>query len=246
MTIANIASKAVRHSNLKFALTALAALTAVGAAAAPQTFTASATVQNAVSLTNTTPLNFGTIFATKTLVGTSGTGIAADSNHIVLTPTGTASVTPGTGTPKTLYMTGALPGVFTVPGLPQGAVIVLNFYAVGGATPITLAASGAGTCGGALVTNASSASAGGKIVLAPALGSSSDPNAGYFCVDSFVTDKTNLTTTGYTVLFADTTLFTFKLGADLITSVPAAASTTAQSFAAGAYSGSFGMDITFN
>ena len=250
MTIANIASKAVRHANqkpgLKFALTALAALTAAGAAAAPQTFTASATVQNAVSVTNTTPLNFGTIFATKTIVGTAGTGIAADSNHIVLTPTGTASVTAGTGTPKTLYMTGATPGVYTVPGLPQGAQIGVNFYPVGSSTAIATVASLAGTCGGGTITNASSAITGGSIVLSPALGSSSDPSAGYLCVTSFTTDTTGLTAGPYTVQYADTTLFTFKLGADLITSAPAVASATAQTFASGAYSGSFGMDITFN
>lgn len=227
---------------LKLALLAstLAGLTGT-TVAAPTLFTATATVQNAVTITQTTPLNFGTVFASKTGVF-NATPAATDSARILLTPAGLATKTDSSvvATPKLLTLGGATAGVFSAPGLPSNAKVGIKLTGADGAALVE--GSPAGSCA------YDTPPATGRIVLK----NGADPTVAFFCVDSFTSDLTNLmpatsaaAATGGDIGFGITTL-TFKLGATLIAQTPLSAAVTApRTFQAGAYTGDFGMEVTF-
>ncbi len=252
MTNATAASRAVKHSNLKsglkFALTALAALAAGGAVAAPQTFTATATVQNAVTLTQTTPMNFGTVFATATSAGAAAD--ATFSQRLSLTPTGAATAANlaagGTTLPgKLLSLGGGVAGVFTAPGLPSNGTVGVRLTdsdnVVGFVNAVDAAAVTAASC---VYDTPALAIAAGQVVLA----NGADPSVAFFCVNGFTSNRLNLLgdtlvpATGYGLGFGVSAL-TFNLGASLITQAPADG--VKRLYQPGAYTGTFGMEVVF-
>jgi len=204
-------------------------------AASAQTFTATATVQNAVTITEVTPLDFGTVFAT----ATAASNAAADetySNKLTLSAAGAASVTAeAAGGPTVLSLGGATAGAFSAPGLPADANVVVAFtnasdLAVTPAASVALAECPYDTPSAALGAN--------KVVLT----NGADPATAFFCVDVFTSNRVGLFSTGYALGLGVTEL-TFNLGATLVAQAPLAGA--ARSFLPGAYTGTFGMEVTF-
>lgn len=220
-------------------LPALVAGIGFAGSAAAQQFDVTATVQNAVTLTEVTPLNFGTVFATTSSVG----AVAADetySSKLTLSPAGVLTATAASaGTPgPVLSLGGATAGQYSAPGLPSNSTVRVVFtnaddLAVTPAASVALAECAFDTPTAAL--------AGNKVVLTNSVG---DPTIGFFCVDVFTSNRTGLfTPTGYALGFGITTL-TFDLGATLVSQAPVTASLT-RTFEAGTYEGTLGMEVQF-
>ena len=202
MTNATAASRAVKHSNLKpglkFALTALAALAAGGAVAAPQTFTATATVQNAVTLTQTTPMNFGTVFATATGLGAATAADPNFSQTLTLTSAGAVSASnkatfppdafPTTSLPgKLLSLAGGVAGVYTAPGLPSNGKVGVRLTDSDNAKAFVNAVDAvAAAC---TYDTPAAAIADGQVVLV----NGADPSVAFFCVNGFTSNQQNPT-----------------------------------------------------
>ena len=260
MTNATAASRAVKHSNLKpglkFALTALAALAAGGAVAAPQTFTATATVQNAVTLTQTTPMNFGTVFATATGLGAATAADPTFSQTLTLTSAGAVSASnkatfppnalPTTSLPgKLLSLAGGVAGVYTAPGLPSNGNVGVRLTDSDNAKAFVNAVDAAAVVAAACTYDTPAAAiADGQVVLV----NGADPSVAFFCVNGFTSNRINLLgdtgvpATGYGLGFGVTAL-TFNLGASLITQAPLDG--TKRLYQPGAYTGTFGMEVVF-
>jgi hypothetical protein len=246
----NMKTHTFKRALLPAAITAIfAGMTGVSssALAAPTQFTATATVQSAVTLTQVTPLTFGTVFATKTLTPHATTAsLAANGEKLTITAAGVASVTTataqagGVAIPKILSLGGAVAGQYSAPGLPDnGKVNIVFSDALGNAiTPATNVATA--EC---MYASTTTAVTGNKIILT----NGADPTTGFFCMDVFTTNRLQLldtsSTGGYSIGFGTTTL-TFNLGATLIAQTPPAAGVV-HTFQPGAYSGSFGMEVVF-
>lgn len=231
------------------------------AAAAPTLFDATATVQNAVTITQTTPLTFGTVFVAKSPAVSAGatahTVAAPLSNKLILSPAGV--VTQGVlvaGAPM-LSLGSATAGTYSVPGLPASSkvgIIVTNATATGtfaNAADAVSAACGYDTAAAALTA--------GKITLSLA---GADPTTtGFFCIGAltaavgatdvtatllptatFASPPVPTAATGYTLGFGATSL-TFNLGATLVQQVPTTGSI--RTYEAGSYTGKIGMEVTF-
>ncbi len=207
------------------------------AGAAPTQFTATATVQNAATISQTTPMNFGTVFATST----AAPNAAADEDYsrkLTMLPAGTVSAetAPGTAGPTILALGGTpAAGGYSSPGLPPNATVKINLFtaadtAFTNVTDVTLTQCAYDT--------PAAAQAASKIVLI----NGADPTTAFFCVDAFTTNRTGLLSTGYALGFGITDL-TFNLGATLVAQAPLTGST--RLFQAGAYTGSFGMEVSF-
>ena len=237
---------------------------AAAVSAAPTLFDATATVQTAVTISEVTPLNFGTVFITNSAAvssaASSSTVAAAAANKLTLAPAG--GVTAGTlvtGAPM-LTLGGATVGSYNIPGLPASSKIGLDITngSVGAADFANAPTSADGSCG---YDSPSDALTGGKIVLSIAGG---DPaTTGFFCLDALTATNTsgaiNITSTflptgtaaaspvatdatGYTLPFGATSL-TFNLGGTLVQQVPRTGSQ--RSYQAGAYEGQIGMEVFF-
>jgi hypothetical protein len=214
------------------------------ALAAPSVFTATATVVGAIPVAQTTPLNFGTVFATKTAVPATTLTTTA-SNKFTLNPT-TGAVTLSAGAASVaMVVLGGTPtaGVFNVASLPSGGIVqILISDSNGLSTYYTSAELAAFTASTATCIYDDSVPA--IAAFKVALTNSADPLQAFFCVDGFTTDRTGLlTTTGYTLPFGTTTL-TFNLGATLISQAPTTG--LARTYQAGAYTGTFGLEIAFH
>lgn len=229
----NMKPKALRILLLSSAIAGLAGMAGTISA---QTFTATATVQNAVTINQVTPLSFGTVFATTTAAG-SASADETYSSKLTLTDAGTASAATAQANvgPNLLSLGGATAGQFAAPGLPLNSSVSLVFKNAAAAThtnaTVTLA-----ECPFTLASDAAPT----KIVMTH---SSNDPSLGFFCVDAFTTNRTNLIGAGYTLPFGVTEL-TFNLGATLVAQAPLTGA--ARTFEAGVYTGSFEMEISFN
>lgn len=233
------------------ALAALAALTGMTgvASAAPQLFTATATVQNAVTLSQTTPLSFGTVFATKS--ASIATAAITSSDKLTLSTAGAITRTAATtGTPPpVLSLVAGTAGVYTAPGLPANATVKVTITNVTGDVITNSADTANASCMFDTTAAAITATTGLKIVLAHSAG---DPLTGFFCVDAFTSDRAGLLGTGvaqgtggagYALGFGVTTL-TFNLGATLVQQSPLTDSMQ-RTYEAGVYSGTVGMEVTF-
>lgn len=225
----------------RLALSAVAAgLMVIGVNASAQQFPMTATVQNAVTLTEVTPLNFGTVFATRTVVGAGGND-ADSSAKLTLAPTGTFTPTAsssGTGGGQVLSLGGATAGQYSAPGLPGNSIVRVVFsnasdLAVTPAASVALASCLYDTPAAALAAN--------KVVLTNSVG---DPTIGFFCVDVFTSNRTGLLGAGYALGFGVTTL-TFDLGATLVAQAPSGAVAAGRTFEAGTYTGTLGMEVQF-
>jgi hypothetical protein len=208
------------------------------ASAAPTQFTATATVQNAVTITEVNGLDFGTVFATTTGVGAIAARDATYAEKLVLSETGTAAVTNAAAlalAPKLVTLGGTQVGQYSAPGIPSNGKVKVSFFDAGDTAFSPAATVAAADCN---YDTPSAAKTAHKIVLE----NGADPTTGFFCVDVFTTNRALLLTTGYTVGFGVTTL-TFDLGATLIGQSPLTAVT--RTYQPGPYSGSFGMEVTF-
>ncbi|MDP2787755.1 MAG: hypothetical protein Q8O79_06740 [Pseudomonadota bacterium] len=241
---------------------ALAGMTGT-ASAAPTLFDATATVQNAVTITQVTPLTFGTVFATKSAVlsaSATATTAAPLSNKLILSPAGT--VTQGvvvSGGNPVLSLGGATAGSYTIPGLPAGAKIALLLTNATAVAMINSAGAVNANCG---YENPTAAGTAGKITLALTGG---DPaSTGFFCVDALTASVAGIdlaagtllptstafgtvataNTTGYTLAFSATSV-TFNLGGTLVQQVPVTTAATPRTYEAGTYSGKIGLEVTF-
>jgi hypothetical protein len=233
--------KRIFRSSAILALSGMASI----AAAAPQNFPVTATVQNAITLSSTTPMTFGTVFITKT--ASSASPAAGESSKLNLS---TASVTTqgaaaSPAAPPLLSLVGGTAGTFTAPGLPTGGVVKVTVYN-NETTPIVITNAVNSAAAACLQTTSALALAAGKIVMTHSAG---DPNTGFFCVDAFVSDKTGLiqtgaqsASTGYTMLFADAGTLTFNLGATLVQQVMTSGQ---KNYEAGVYTGTIGLEATF-
>jgi hypothetical protein len=221
----------------RWLLLPLAALVSTAAYAAPSNFTATATVQNAITIIQDTPMNFGTIFATRSSTG----AVAADetySEKLTLSHTGAISSTHRTDgdAPKVLAMSGnPTAASFTVDDLPANANVAINIFDAAG-NAFTNSALADANCN---YDTAALATAANKIVL----DADGDPTNGIFCLDVFTSNRTNLLTTGYALGFSVTTL-TFNLGATLVSQAPTT-NGLVRTYAAGAYSGEYGLEVIF-
>ena len=256
-------NSSARKSLLAVAIVVALAGVAGSASAAPTLFDATATVQNAVTITQTTPISFGTVFATKSAVlsaAASATTAAPLSNKLILSPAG--AVTPGVavagGNPM-LSLGGAAAGVYTIPGLPSGAKIALVLTNATGVAMINSAGAVNANCG---YENPTASLAAGKITLSLTGG---DPTStGFFCVDALTASVAGVdlaagtllptstafgtaataNTTGYTLGFGATSV-TFNLGGTLVQQVPVTTAATPRTYEAGSYTGKIGLEVTF-
>lgn len=278
MTYTQISPMAANHSNMSGALelkssarksllaaaivVALAEMTG-SAVAAPQLFDVTATVQNAVTMTQVTPLTFGTVFVSKSAAvsaAATATTAAPLSNKLILSPAGTVTQGVSVAGNPMLSLGGATAGSYTVPGLPASAkvgLIITN--ATGNPISPTIFANAAtavnANCG---YDNATAALAAGKITLS--LTGADPATTGFFCIDALTaavgaTDATatllptqaalggvGAAASGYTLGFGATSL-AFNLGGTLVQQVPLTA--PVRTYEAGAYSGKIGMEVTF-
>lgn len=222
---------------------AIAGMAGMAGTISAQTFPVTATVQNAVTITQVTPLHFGTVFATKTNTGSSATEDNTWSRKLTLSSAGAVTAVASTGgnAPQMLSLGGATAGQYSAPGLPSNGSVGIGFKtaddsAFSNATEATAACA---------YDTPALAIAGDKIVMQ----NGADPTTGFFCVDAFTSNRTGLMpvgvtpATGYALGFGVTTL-TFDLGATLVAQAPTT-DALQRSFAAGAYSGTFKMEVTF-
>ena len=225
-----------RALKLAFLASTLAGLTGT-TVAAPTLFTATATVQNAITITQTTPLNFGTIFATGTATGIA-VPLTTQSEKLTLSSANVFSKTDAsTGTvPKVLSFGGSTVGSYSAPGLPSNGTVSITLTDSNGAA-FTNAASAA--LAGCMYDTSAAAITANKIALV----NGADPTTAFFCVDAFTTNRTALIGAGYALGFGVTTL-TFDLGATLVQQTPTTVGTT-RTYQTGAYTGSFGMEVAF-
>lgn len=219
-------------------------LAGVSGQVAAQEFTISANVTNAVSITQNTALNFGTLFATVTGVGGDGTF----SQVVTLAPNGT--VTPETAVasaPAVVYLGSATAGNYTIPGLPINSKVYITLQDSNGEAITNTTTVASMECSYA---DAAAAIADKRIVLT-AGGPGNGNFSGFFCVDGFVASIGGTPSavlldpagTGYTVPGASLGNVTFTLGASV---VPQAVPTgDAAEFEQAAYSGVFNMEVGF-
>lgn len=215
-----------------------------GAQAAPTLFTATATVQNAVTISQTTALNFGNVFATKTNTGQSGVNNTA-SNKLTLSPTGTVtpvsntfSWSPASNAPGPLLSLGGhAAGVFSAT-VPSGALVQVEITNADGNLIDNAASAANAECA---YDNTGAALSANKIIL------TSTPTAAFFCLDAFTSNVPNLigtgpsqTATGHTTT---STTLTFNLGATLV--MQAVATGSSRQYSAGAHTGQFGLEVVF-
>jgi len=213
----------VRTSLLLCAIAATLSGVAGLASAAPTLFTATATVQNAITINQVTALNFGTVFATTTVLGAVGAD-ATYSNKLTLSSAGVVTATTGAAAgPQVLSLGGAVAGSYSAPGLPSNATVRVLF-----------------TNASCLYDTPAAALAANKVAL---VHSSADPTIGFFCVDVFTSNRAGLFTVGGYALGVGVSTLTFDLGATLVTQAPITAIT--RTFATGTYTGTVGMEITF-
>jgi len=221
------------------------ALSSVAGVAAAQTFTATATVQNAVTILEDVELNFGTLFATSTALGLAlGAADNTYSQKLTLTPAGVISVaTPGANAgPAIQSLGGALAGTYRAPGLPSNASVIV---AIMDNDDVQADFANAATVAGAecVYDTPEDARLDGRIVMSNDIG---DPTIGFFCIDMFTSNRAQLLDaaggTGYALGFGVTEL-TFNLGATLVAQTPATAIT--RSYEAGTYTASFDMEVRF-
>ena len=239
---------------------------AAAVSAAPTLFDATATVQTAVTITEVTPLTFGTVFVTKSAatnaLASTNTGAAPLSNKLILSPAGTVSKGTDVAGAPMLSLGSAVAGSYNIPGLPATSKIGLDITnATAEGTFANAAHSTGGTnssCGYNTPTAALSA---GKIVLSIAGG---DPaTTGFFCLDALTATSgaTDITTTllptatfasppvptaatGFTLPFGATSL-AFNLGGTLVQQAPHDAASVQRTYQAGTYSGKIGMEVVF-
>ncbi|NTS75669.1 hypothetical protein HR060_02210 [Catenovulum sp. SM1970] len=102
---------------------AAASLVSIQASAAYQPYTATITVQNAISVTNSQQLDFGTLFATPDPAQSA----TAQQATVVLAADGSGYGTPtlGTGT-QLVAVGGGTPAVFDATGLPNYQTVTVN------------------------------------------------------------------------------------------------------------------------
>ncbi len=255
--------KSIARKNLLAAaiVAALAGMTG-SASAAPTLFDATATVQNAVTISQTTPMTFGTVFVSKSAAvsaaaSTSVVVAAPLSNKLVLSPAGTVSQGALVAGAPMLSLGGATAGTYSVPGLPSGSkvgLIITNATAAG-----TFRNAGSSTNAACHYENPAAALADGKIALSLVGG---DPaTTGFFCLDALTATvgATDVTATllptatfvavpvvsaasGYTLGFGATSL-AFNLGGSLVQQVPSAL--LQRTYEVGTYTGKIGIEVTF-
>lgn len=232
---------------------------AATASAAPTLMDVSATVQNAVAITETTPMSFGTVFATKSTAlsaAATATTAAPISNKLVMTPAGVLSVTAGTSTTPILSLGGGTAGVYNIPGLPADSTIGILLTTSTGVDVVNSPSTTSANCG---FENPTAALAAGKIALSLAGG---NPAAtAFFCLDALTASvggtavtagellptstalaATGTAATGYDLGFGLTSL-TFNLGGTLVQQVPLTG--VVRTYEAGSYTGQIGMEVTF-
>ena len=222
------------------------------AAAAPTAMDATATVQNAVTITQTTPLNFGTVFATNAVASGSATNTAsgaAASNKLVLAPTGGVTAANGASTIRILAIGGTpTAGVYAIPSLPRDSNVAVLLTTSTNVPVVNETTTALANC---RFDNPTAALAAGKIALSL---TGSNPNStAFFCLDALTASvggtavpagqllQTTTAATGYTLGF-NLTALTFNLGATLVQQVP---TDNPRSYEVGAYTGAFGMEVTF-
>jgi|GEM_PF-3194242 len=233
------------QSQLKRVVLALA-LSSVAGVAAAQTFEATATVQNAVTIAETTPFSFGTLFATATALGlAAGAADNTYSQKLTLNPTTgvVSTATPGANVgPAIQSLGGGAAGAYSAPGLPSNATVVVAILDNDDTqADFTNAATvAAAEC---VYDTPEDARQDGRIVMSNDIG---DPTIAFFCIDNFTSNRAGLLDaaggTGYALGFGVTEL-TFQLGATLVAQVPATAIT--RSYEAGTYTASFDMEVRF-
>ena len=206
-------------------------ISGLAGSASAETFDIKGTVQKAVALTKVTDLNFGTLFTTSP--DTTGAA-AANSSTLVMSPTGTVvTATGGATAPPLVQMAAGTPGSYSSAALPAGSVVWIRLaHPDDPETTLDPATANATTCA---YSTASAAVAAGRIVL------SQGDFSGFFCVDSFTSDRTGLLDDGTKFSIGALTALTFKVGATLITQADAAAPT----YLEGAYTGQYIMEINF-
>lgn len=228
----------ITHQKRLLLATLLAGTAGFTGLASAQQFPMTATIQNAVTLTEVTPLNFGTVFATVTATGVAGVEDATYSNKLTLSAAGVTSATEETnGGGQVLSLGGAAAGQYSAPGLPSNSTVRVVFRNADDLAVTNSASVAAAAC---TYDTPALALAASKVVLTNSVG---DPTIAFFCVDVFTTNRTNLLTTGYAVGFGVTTL-TFDLGATLVAQAPTTTGLT-RTFEAGTYTGSLGMEVQF-
>ncbi len=210
-------------------------ISGLAGSASAETFDIKGTVQKAVALTKVTDLNFGTLFTTSP---DTAAALAANSSTLVMSPTGVVTATKGTaGTaPPLIQMAAGTPGSYTSAALPTGSSVYIVFsHPDNPDTRIDPVSATPTTCA---YPTASAAIAAGRFVLAQG------DFSGFFCVDSFTSDRAGLLPTiaaPSTYSIGALSALTFKIGATLITQADAAAPT----YLEGAYTGQYIMEIAF-
>lgn len=230
----------MKNNARKIALLSAIAAGVAGMAgtASAQQFSIGATVQNAITLTQTTPLDFGTIFATTTATGTAGPLTATASEKLTLSPAGAVTLTAGGADGGSiLSLLPGTAGAYSAPGLPGNSTVLVSFL-----TAADTAFTPAGTVAAAACVYDTPAAAitASKIVLQNTI---TDPTLGFFCVDVFTSNRTGLFAGGYSLGFGVTEL-TFNLGATIVAQAPATLAMQ-RNFQPGTYTGSFGMEVSF-
>jgi outer membrane lipoprotein SlyB len=218
-------------------------LASLAGTATAQQFTATATVQNAVTITQTTALAFGTVFASLTSADAAPGATSADK--LTLAPltgaiTRTPAVTAATDVAATVIsLGGGVAGVFTAPNLPSNGKVQVIINDADGDEITNAASIAAAECAFDDLTDAEAAD---KVILK----NSDDVGAAFFCVDAFTNDKdANLfSTTGYSLGFGITTL-SFNLGATLVQQAVTGAAVDQLPYNPGLYSGVFEMEVAF-
>ena len=202
-----------------------------------ETFDIKGTVQKAIALTKVTDLDFGTIFTTSPTesIGTN----EENSSKLVLSNTGTVTFDIGSNGPVLSQLVPGTPGSYTSAAIPAGSSVWVKLFNPASPTIERLAVSASPTtCNYA---DAAEAVTNGRFVL------SNGNFSGFFCVDTLTSNRTGIfaTTAGTAPAkfsIGAATLFTFDLGATLITQANV---NVPETFIEGPYTGSFIMELNF-
>ncbi len=207
-------------------------ISGLAGSASAETFDIKGSVQKAVALTKVTDLNFGTLFTTSP---DTAAAAAANSSTLVMSPTGVVTLAKGTAVtaPPLIQMAAGTPGSYSSAALPSGSIVWIKLAHPDFPDDIVPPASAAPTT--CAYPTASAAIADHRIVL------SQGDFSGFFCVDSFTSDRTGLLDSATKYSIGALTALTFKIGATLITQADAAAPT----YLEGAYTGQYIMEVNF-
>ena len=214
------------------ALLAVAAISCYATSVSAETFDIKGSVQKAVALNEVGALNFGTVFTT---TPDTTAAAAANSSKLTMSPNGVVTQAKGSAltSPPLIQMLAGAPGSYASAAMPSGSTVWIKLAHPD--APMTTVPPVSATPDTCAYPTPSAAIAAGRIVLAQG------EYSGFFCVDSFTSDRAGLLDDATKYSIGGGTGLTFKIGATLITQADSAA----PPYLEGSYTGQYIMEINF-